>query len=172
MDADSVQENGEPEQQDSSDQCQEGEPDAEGVAETAGSEASTEGSDFASVGPERAPIEAGAPVAVFCRADPESKHEDWILATLIRRLPETDECEVEDVESADSHAPPFPAKASRPNALRLTVSSSMVQRLPASDAEAHQLAQHIRLRQQVLALFPGTTCLYPAVVMSIPSRVL
>lgn len=41
--------------------------------------------------------------------------------------------------------------------------------LPESD-EAALESPEFRLRQNVLALFPGTTCFYSAVVMSQPSR--
>lgn len=41
--------------------------------------------------------------------------------------------------------------------------------LPESDESALE-SPEFRLRQNVLALFPGTTCFYSAVVMSQPSR--
>lgn len=42
--------------------------------------------------------------------------------------------------------------------------------VPESDEAALEQVE-FKLRQNVLALFPGTTCFYSAVVMSTPSRV-
>lgn len=43
--------------------------------------------------------------------------------------------------------------------------------IPENEEEALNRVE-FRLKQNVLALFPGTTCFYPSVVMSQPSRVI
>lgn len=127
-------------------------------------------------------IPVGSTVAVRCRVDEESPAEEWILATIVRGA-FTDEdgrwsYEVEDVEFEEAASSPLrsssvkgsPHKSGGKRPLRLVVSSDQIRKLPATEEEALNSTAGIKVRQRVLALFPGTTCLYAATVISTPAR--
>lgn len=128
-------------------------------------------------------IPVGSTVAVRCRVDEESPAEEWILATIVRGAFTTGEegrwsYEVEDVEFEDTASSPLrsssvkgsPHKSGGKRPLRLVVSSDQIRKLPATEEEALNNTVGIKVRQRVLALFPGTTCLYAATVISTPVR--
>lgn len=104
-------------------------------------------------------LNTGSEVAVLCKVDEdESTQEDWILATVLKYNPETELYEVEDAEGANGSPTKGITKA------RYVVPADKILPLSADVDES------IKSKQRVLALFPGTTCLYPATVISTPAR--
>lgn len=112
----------------------------------------------------------GAPVAAFCNVDGGSFDEDCILAIVVNYDAESGMYEVEDVESAPELANGSPRHDVRKDALRFMVHRDKVKRLPGGEREALRLTENIIPKHQVLALFPGTTCLYPATVINVPAK--
>lgn len=112
-------------------------------------------------------IAVDSPVAVYCQADSESEQRDWILATVVASRISNGalEYDVHDMESNNgvgiSHG-----KLS----VDRTVQAVDVRELPRNEMEAMEQCKSIRVKQNVLALYPGTTCLYPAVVVSVPTQ--
>lgn len=131
--------------------------------------------------PGRGTIPVGSTVAVRCRIDEEASAEEWIVATIVRGASAGDDgrwtYEVEDVEFEETASSPLrpgsakgsPHKSAR-RPVRIVVSSDQLRRLPATEEEALASTADIKMRQRVLALFPGTTCLYAATVLSTPAR--
>lgn len=116
------------------------------------------------------PIPIGSEVAVLCRIDEALENDDWILATILN-YNSNGTFEVEDVE--DSMEASGDSKASSPHKsssrrLRFSVGPDRIRVIPA--AESAEQDSSIKIKDRVLALFPGTTCLYPATVVSNPSR--
>lgn len=116
------------------------------------------------------PIPIGTEVAVLCRIDDTLENEDWILATILNYNMD-DTFEVEDVEDivdgSGEVKMPSPHKSST-GRLRFSVSLDRVRVIP--PAESAQQDTSIKVKDRVIALFPGTTCLYPATVVSNPAR--
>lgn len=116
------------------------------------------------------PIPIGTEVAVLCRIDDTLENEDWILATILNYNMD-DTFEVEDVEDivdgSGEVKMPSPHKSST-GRLRFSVSLDRVRVIPPADSA--QQDNSIKVKDRVLALFPGTTCLYPATVVSNPVR--
>ena len=114
-------------------------------------------------------LQSGHPVAAFCRVVEDSPDEDCILATVVSYDRENDRYEIEDVEKSSSQSSPT-KNSGRKESLRFFVPSHKVKPLPLTDQEAIVATSHILPKQEVWALFPGTTCLYPATIISTPSR--
>lgn len=110
-------------------------------------------------------IKAGCEVVVLTKVDSESDQEDWILALMIRS---TDDgfVEVEDVDEppneASSSSTSSPQKSSK---TRYKIPPERVLLLSENPE-----SESFKIRERVLALFPGTTCLYPATIINVPSR--
>ena len=107
-------------------------------------------------------------------ADEGAGEEGWAMATVIRIKGNGEAFEVEDADFDDGS----PVKSRRTNfspsssrrTLCFTVPREKVRYLAPDEITALCLAEKIRIKQRVLALFPGTSCLYPANVISNPSR--
>lgn len=115
----------------------------------------------------------GSLVAVLAHLE-ESQSEEWMLATLLAYDPQQHLYTVEDVEvpedTTNVNTPSPTRKQSAAGEKRqFQVSPDKLIQLCPDDQTALDGGE-IRLRQPVLALFPGTTCFYPAVVVSTPSR--
>ncbi len=141
-------------------------------------------------------LQKGNPVAALCRVEEGTLQRDWILATIVAYDPHTDSYEVEDVELSEtgeivmgsappaagrrstSGTPPPPPHgarrstvAARRGASRFLAQRQGVRALSPTYEEALVATASVRIKERVLALFPGTTCLYPATVVNVPSRV-
>lgn len=102
----------------------------------------------------------GTLVAVLCKVEEDSESEEWILA-IIKQFNAAEQIyEVEDCETTGEIVP---------NGKRRTCESSKIIALPTAVEEQPE-EEEFKPKTAVLALFPGTTCLYPAVVISTPSR--
>lgn len=115
-------------------------------------------------------LQPGRPVAAFCKVDEAAADEDCILATVVGFDPSTECYEIEDVESGGSTTSSPTKSATRSSALRFFVPTHKVKALPVTDQDAILATEHLVPKQEVWALFPGTTCLYPATIVSTPSR--
>lgn len=135
--------------------------------------------------PEHIMLKPGQTVAAHCKIDNEMNQEDWILAVVIRSVPAStsssgkDEYEIEDVELGDlaldhsSGSSPLKTSSNKrvqKKTLRFIVPADKVLYIPNDEESIIRTTETIKIRQPVLALFPGTTCLYPAIVISCPSR--
>ncbi len=90
--------------------------------------------------------------------------EEWILARICAIKEQEGEGElVFEVEDAEVEGEPEEKESH-------LVKKENIIFVPKSDDAALEEAE-FKLRQSVLALYPGTTCFYSAVVMSTPSRV-
>lgn len=115
----------------------------------------------------------GGEVVIQCCVDREAEQEDWILGTLLRVRPDGS-YEVEDVEEvpdssgvlASSSVAASPTKGGR--RMKFTVRPGKIRRIPPKAVEPED--NPIKARERVLALYPGTTCMYPATVISVPAR--
>ncbi|KAI8991962.1 SGF29 tudor-like domain-containing protein [Mycotypha africana] len=87
----------------------------------------------------------------------KDKGEEWILAVVIQFIPEKNKYQVEDVDQDD-----YGQKQ------RYVLSPRYVLPVPTSE-EAKSLPE-IPVHRDVLALYPGTTCFYKAVVIAPPSK--
>ncbi|PJF17173.1 Homoserine dehydrogenase [Paramicrosporidium saccamoebae] len=103
-------------------------------------------------------LNVGTEVAMLCLVDAEATQEDWILGTILRYIPEENSYEIEDAEGENGSPTKGGVKT------RYTVHEEKVRPL------ADSIDESVKPKQQVLALFPGTTCLYPATVISTPTR--
>jgi hypothetical protein len=103
-------------------------------------------------------LNVGTEVAMLCLVDAEATQEDWILGTILRYIPEENSYEIEDAEGENGSPTKGGVKT------RYTVHEDKVRPL------ADSIDESVKPKQQVLALFPGTTCLYPAMVVSTPLR--
>lgn len=110
-------------------------------------------------------VAAGSMVAVLCRVDEESIEEEWTLATILSYSRAEGHYEVQDCETDNEGL----ALAVAGPGNRRFIPEDRLLHLASSDDEA-LIGEEQRLKAPVLALFPGTTCLYPAVVISTPSR--
>lgn len=113
----------------------------------------------------------GTLVAVLCRVDDESEFDEWMLATvrgyrMEDNLYEVDDCEL--IEPAEGE-PGEPYISQNGQGKRRVAPLAKIIRLPQSDEEAGSL-EECKSKAKVLALYPGTTCLYPAHVVSPPSK--
>lgn len=121
-------------------------------------------------------LQPGSVVAVLCQVDEDSRHEEWMMAVARRYIPApVSMFEVEDCELDPSNAE-FGLGSSgilMPSAgqgrLRQALLSNIIV-LPSTDEEALERHAEFKPKSSVLALFPGTTCLYPAFVISNPAR--
>lgn len=116
-------------------------------------------------------LSAGLLVAVLCRVDEEASTDDWMLATVQHFHPDSRLWEVEDCEEASTGEDDVtlvivPGGGS---GKRRHVELARVIRMPQSDDEALS-HEELKPKTAVLGLYPGTTCLYPAVVVTPPSR--
>lgn len=105
-------------------------------------------------------------MAVFCQVDPTSTNEECILALVLNYFPESQSYLVQDVENSEDLMSESVLKKDGSN--QMTVSAAKVYPIPDDDGVSG--CDKIKIKQEVLALYPGTTCLYPAVVLNIPSR--
>lgn len=87
----------------------------------------------------------------------KDKSEEWILAIVIQYFPDKNKYQVEDVDQDEYGQKP-----------RYMLPPRYVIPIPNSD-EA-KAATEIQAHQDVLALYPGTTCFYKATVVSPPSK--
>jgi hypothetical protein len=108
-------------------------------------------------------LPAGSLVAVLCRVEEEdSEAEEWILA-IVKQFDATQG--VYEVEDCEATGEPVP------NGKRRVCEASKILHLPPVDeSNGDEEEGEFKPKTAVLALFPGTTCLYPAVVISTPSR--
>lgn len=108
-------------------------------------------------------LPAGSLVAVLCRVEEEdSEAEEWILAIVKHFDAAQQVYEVEDCEATGEPVP---------NGKRRTCDADKILHLPPVDENGeNEEEREFKPKMAVLALFPGTTCLYPAVVISTPSR--
>ncbi|KAI8061229.1 SGF29 tudor-like domain-containing protein [Thamnidium elegans] len=89
----------------------------------------------------------------------KDKNEEWILAVVLSYHPEKNKYEVEDVDQDD-----FGQKQ------RYMLQPRNVIRIPdADEAKSHA---ELNPGQDVLALYPGTTCFYRAKIVSTPTKVI
>jgi len=109
----------------------------------------------------------GTLVAVLCRVEEDSASEDWMLATVERFLPDERVFEVEDCEVAEGDEGEVIPSGGQGR--RRKVELARVLRLPQSNEDA-LAGEDLKAKTPVLALFAGTTCLYPAQVVSGPLR--
>lgn len=117
-------------------------------------------------------IPVGGEVVIQCCVDRETGQEDWILGTLLRVRPDGS-YEVEDVEDVPdgnggflASATTSPIKSGR--RMKFTVRPGKIRMIPPKAVEPED--NPIKTRERVLALYPGTTCMYPATVVSVPTR--
>ncbi|KAI8990171.1 SGF29 tudor-like domain-containing protein [Pilobolus umbonatus] len=87
----------------------------------------------------------------------KDKNEEWILATVIQYFPDKNKYQVEDVDQDEYGQKP-----------RYMLPPRYVIPIPNSD-EA-KVSTEIQAHQNVLALYPGTTCFYKATVITPPSK--
>lgn len=118
-------------------------------------------------------LSPGLLVAVLCRVDEESTNDDWMLATVRQFHPDTRLWEVEDCEGGaenetDEDAMPNIVPGGG-NGKRRLVELARILCMPQSEADALE-KEELKPKTAVLGLYPGTTCLYPAVVVTPPSR--
>ncbi len=109
-----------------------------------------------------ADLEPGTLVAVLCMVEPDAEQEEWMLATVVDFDQENQVYTVEDCEmEADGLTPQQTGQGNR-----RSIPPNKVLKLPDNDEEQEEF----RVKSIVLALYPGTTCLYPATVLSTPSK--
>ena len=115
----------------------------------------------------------GSLVAVLVHLE-ETQNDEWLLATLLSFDPIQHLYTVEDVEAPEESgagASPLRRQTVLISKRTFQVRPERLVRLAPDDQTALDgPAGEIKLRQSVLALFPGTTCFYPAIVVSTPSR--
>lgn len=113
----------------------------------------------------------GTLVAVLCRVDEDSESDEWMLATvkgysMTANMYEVEDCElIEPVEGEIGE----PRISQTGQGKQRAAPLAKIIRLPQSDAESLSIEEH-KAKAKVLALYPGTTCLYPALVISPPSK--
>ena len=114
------------------------------------------------------PLEIGSLIAahVNVSSEVEKAQEEWILATIIGHT--KDGYVIEDFEDISEGEPKVDAS---PVLRQFTVSKEKILILPRSVDEAITIAEALKPKDKVLALFPGTTCMYPAIVVSFPQKV-
>ncbi|KAG2231786.1 hypothetical protein INT48_005441 [Thamnidium elegans] len=88
----------------------------------------------------------------------KDKNEEWILAVVLQYHPDKNKYQVEDVDQDD-----FGEKQ------RYMLPPRYV--IPVKSSEEAKLSPEIPAYQDVLALYPGTTCFYKATVIAPPSKV-
>lgn len=108
----------------------------------------------------------GTLVAVLCRVDSDSEEDEWMLATILEATGagayEVEDCELIEGDDEEAQA----VQAANGLGKRRSAELARILRMPTSGANMEEL----KPKANVLALFPGTTCLYPAQVISPPSR--
>ncbi|KAI7895707.1 SGF29 tudor-like domain-containing protein [Mucor mucedo] len=87
----------------------------------------------------------------------KDKNEEWILAVVLQYHPDKNKYQVEDVDQDD-----YGEKQ------RYMLPPRYV--IPVKSSEEAKLSPEIPSRQDVLALYPGTTCFYKATVIAPPSK--
>ncbi|GAA5810080.1 hypothetical protein MFLAVUS_003498 [Mucor flavus] len=87
----------------------------------------------------------------------KDKNEEWILAVVLQYHPDKNKYQVEDVDQDD-----FGEKQ------RYMLPPRYV--IPVKSSEEAKLSPEIPAYQDVLALYPGTTCFYKATVIAPPSK--
>lgn len=111
-------------------------------------------------------LQVGSKVAVLCKVEDDGQTEEWMLASILAFKPDDQMYEVADCDLDPSDTPIF---GNGPASKRRLVPLSKIVRLPQTEDEALGV-EEAKSKCHVLALFPGTTCLYPAQVISGPSR--
>lgn len=138
-------------------------------------------------------LNPGDLVAVLCKVEEEEEEavkmgegqekesgtagEEWMLATVTGYRPDVQQYVVEDCELDMDGLTPIRG----PSKDRLVPLSKIIRLNPPPTHHHHQgdelheeggglIAESFPPKSTVLALFPGTTCLYPATVISTPSR--
>ncbi|KAI8094950.1 SGF29 tudor-like domain-containing protein [Gilbertella persicaria] len=94
---------------------------------------------------------------VAARQPSKDKNEEWILAVVIQYHADKNKYEVEDVDQDD-----YGQKQ------RYMLPPRYV--IPVLSSEEARLSVEIPAQQDVLALYPGTTCFYKATVVAPPSK--
>lgn len=143
-------------------------------------------------------LRPGSLAAVYCHAEPGNVQKDWILASVviqvnINLVNNTYDYEMQDYDltpenntslsSLGAHGERgtldsgiggkrSPRKSGGLPTRRIVNSLDIKPIESTTDEEAiERLSSSVRAKSKVLALFPGTTCLYPATVISVPNRV-
>ena len=106
-------------------------------------------------------LTSGTELSAFCKINGEKKPGEWILARYLRQV-DTDLYEVEDAEDSQ---PEESVKRSKKSArIKYTVSSNQLILLD------RKKTGKVRSRDRIYALFPGTTCFYPATVLNLSQK--
>ncbi|CEG63324.1 hypothetical protein CU097_009405 [Rhizopus azygosporus] len=113
----------------------------------------TEGADSRFNGSAHAIFTKGTTVA----AKQPDKNDEWILAVVIQYYPDRNKYQVEDVDQDE-----YGGKQ------HYMLSPKYV--IPVPTPKEAEMAPEIPAHQEVLALYPSTTCFYRAVVISPPSK--